>query len=112
MKDSDSSLSILLLDLTRHILDESGASAEKKLELLEQYSDTFDQLLASDEFTRLSSEQLREIETRHERVMTWARNLETEFAHEMVGLRKKGVGLVKYLDVLPKRLSVRNVKKG
>ncbi|MGA1191561.1 MAG: hypothetical protein ACO3XO_04700 [Bdellovibrionota bacterium] len=101
-----------LVGVARRILDSALVSAEEKLVLLELYSNTFDQLIVSDAFAQLSPERLKELNAMHERVLQFAQSLEGNLIHEMAHLRRKGQGLVKYLDVLPKRVSARNVKKG
>lgn len=101
-----------LVSVANTILAGAITSVEENLALLESYSNTFDQLVASDGFSQLASEKLQELDVIHERVLQFAHSLEGDLLHEMAHLRKKGQGLVKYLDVLPKRLSARNVKKG
>lgn len=112
MSQSESIPYVQLVGVAQRILDGATTSVEEKLALLESYSDTFDQLVASDGFSQLAPEKLQELDAMHERVLQFAQSLEGNLLHEMADLRKKGQGLVKYLNVLPKRLSARNVKKG
>jgi len=112
MSQSDAITYEQLVSVARRILDGASTSVEENLTLLESYSNTFDQLVASDGFSQLAPERLQELDAMHERVLQFAQSLEGNLLHEMAHLRKKGQGLVKYLDVLPKRLSARNVKKG
>ncbi|MCI5064308.1 hypothetical protein MRY87_01135 [bacterium] len=107
-----------LLATARKVLAEEERTSEERLALLEEYSSLLEE--SSSAFERYHGgavheshrEKLEELNRLHGLVLRRAQGIQGELLTEMKSVRTRGKALLKYIDVLPKRISSRRERKG
>jgi hypothetical protein len=79
---------------------------------LEEFSQCFQEWFQSVTSEDLNDPQVTELMVEHERLLTLARSLHKDTGQERRELKKRAKGIIRYIDVLPSRVSTRRPKRG
>lgn len=98
-----------LIQKAEDALHESDLSV--KLDLIEAYSASFSEWLSGENASQIDEQQLLTLNQLHQRILETAKQLQNDTSGELARLRHRGKGILRYIDTLPKRISVRRSRK-
>lgn len=106
-----------LLGEARSILDQAAdRPVDETIDSIERYSerftDWFERNRAAIEQGAMQSPELSELLSLHERIVDLVSRLMNDTSSRRSELKRRGKGILSYLDTLPRRLSVTGMKKG
>lgn len=88
------------------------APVAAQLDDIVTYSELFKKFEAFDGLEQVDPSELQALQAEHAQVLEQARSLEGQLTGDLRGLHQKGKAVLRYLDVLPKRISSRRPRKG
>jgi len=106
-----------LINLGKELLsDHDEIEVEQQVELLDQYTDSFAELVESEDFEQqvaaLDQETREALSSLHARVLEFAEQLRDETFKDLKRLKKKGKGIMAYLDHYPQPTNRKPRRRG
>ena len=103
-----------IIDLANQII--SGVlDSESQVAAVESYADKFAQWFSHFEKNGVSSadeKSLKELSSKHEKVLAIAVSLKDDAADSMQEFRARARAIMKYVDQLPRKISLKRTRKG
>ncbi len=100
-----------LIELAEHTLEE-GLEPPEKLARIESYFDAFELFAPRLKEEKFEENELRILLAKHEAVMRMTSSFRDDTSKELRTLRKRGRGIIAYMDILPRKISMITNKKG